>query len=212
MSPEALSLLQIVVVVAGVAAVAYAALRLGLSRQQAGALGGLCLVVVLLSNLLGSAAGSRRVAGPPPPPLERYDAQRVAALRASAFPARGHLDQVLTVPPSGGAYDEPRRAISARAGDQLVLTGWAIAAAAGLPGSGMFALVDGRFAAAADYGADRPDVAQALGIAACAHSGFTIRLPGGRFGPGKHSLAIAVATPDGNAYETLGAPLVLDLR
>jgi hypothetical protein len=212
MNAEALSLVQIVVVVSGVAAVAYAALRFGLSRRHAAAVGALALVVVLISNLLGSAAGSRRLAEAPPPPPQRYDARRVAVLRASAFPALGHLDEVRTVPPSADPFDEPHHAIRARAGDRLVLRGWAIAAAAGLPGSGMFALVDGRFAADADYGADRVDVARDLGIAACARSGFVIQLSGGRYRPGRHTLTIAVATPDGSAYETLGPPFDLDLR
>jgi hypothetical protein len=223
MSSGGLWLLDAVVILAGAAAAAYGALQLGLARTAAATLAGLCLAVGIVASLiagsagaLGSAgavraAGAARTAGAAaPPPHIAIDAARFARLRASAIPGRGHVDAVAGR--SVVRYDEPRRLILAGTSGDVVLRGWAVVGAVNLPGSAVFALVDGEFAARATYGLDRPDVAEALGNAACAPSGFTLTLHGPAYGAGEHRVVVGIVTPDGTGYETLGAPMTLVLR
>jgi hypothetical protein len=208
----AVSLIQIAVVVSGVVALSYVAMRLGLSRRRALLLGAMCFVIVLASDLLAIVPATRNGSAAAPGVPAAIDASWFESLRASKMPARGSLDEVRTLPPQPSPYDASRHLIVANASSRIVLRGWAIAASAGVPGAAVVAQVDGRVFGKADYGQSRPDVAAALGIDADARSGFTFVLDFAGYPRGPHTVVIDVITPDGTAYETLGLPIAVTLR
>src|SRR4051812_27707939 len=82
----------------------------------------------------------------------------------------------------------------------LKVVGWAVDAAAGVEASGVIVCIDGRPAAFAAYGLQRPDVAEALRNRRFRDSGFDATVPSSQLGSGIHELSLRVLTHDGKHY------------
>jgi len=79
----------------------------------------------------------------------------------------------------------------------IVFVGWAVDHDE--PAGGVYLVVDGTKVFAGLYGLERPDVAQALHIAAL-RSGFVVRVGPGELTAGRHELAIRVVDRTGKGY------------
>jgi hypothetical protein len=92
----------------------------------------------------------------------------------------------------------------------VVVAGWAAdgKAAAG----GVYVLVDGVHAYAAVYGADRPDVAAAIGGGMYSNTGFTARIPAGALTPGRHSISLRIIDANRTGYYSGSSPAMLVVR
>ena len=99
------------------------------------------------------------------------------------------------------------REVTIGADQPIVVTGWALDGAARQPATAVYLLLDGRYTYRASYGAARPDVAHAVGVAGTDRFGFTATLPPGMATPGQqHTLTVRIVTADGTAYAD-SAPL-----
>lgn len=85
-------------------------------------------------------------------------------------------------------------------GVPLLVTGWAIDTARGLPAAGVLVELDGRPYPAA-YGLSRPDQAERLGRPELAACGFRALLPARALMPGRHELALRVLSQDRRAWQ-----------
>jgi len=83
----------------------------------------------------------------------------------------------------------------------VLISGWAIDEHAVRPASGVVFTVDGTTDFPADYGDDRPDVAQFWKNPAYRYSGYVISLPADRLGPGTHTLTMKVILNGAQAYD-----------
>ncbi len=94
----------------------------------------------------------------------------------------------------------PPAPIPVPATGSIILRGWAVDVRANGPASGVIVSVDEKTNVRATYGAERPDVAEALGNPADQPSGFSATLPASSFTPGKHTISIKILTSDGMSY------------
>ena len=83
----------------------------------------------------------------------------------------------------------------------VIISGWAIDEHAVSPASGVVFTVDGKTDFPADYGADRPDVAQFWKNSAYRYSGYVVSLSAERLGPGTHTLTMKVLVSGAQAYD-----------
>jgi hypothetical protein len=140
--------------------------------------------------------------------LERH-VSCVRPMRPAHHVMRGVLDVVHTVADSVPLKD---RAVLNRH-DVLVLQGWATDAATRRPVVAVCLLVDGKPPARqrASYGADRPDVARAFGVADIAPSGFDIQLNAVDLTSGVHELVV-VGVDDRGLVEPIANPRRVVIR
>ncbi len=86
------------------------------------------------------------------------------------------------------------------ANGSIILGGWAVDVRANGVASGVVVSIDGTTNAQATYGADRQDVATALGNPAYRLSGFTATFPANTLSPGRHTITLKILTSDGKSY------------
>jgi hypothetical protein len=82
----------------------------------------------------------------------------------------------------------------------ITIYGWAVDAPAGLPARAVYLSIDDTLDLAADYGMDRPDVAQSLGSPAFRKSGFAAQILIGQVPLGKHDVRLKILAADGVSY------------
>lgn len=145
------------------------------------------------------------------------------APRATDVSTRCHAEAVATLATAGlGAIDAVARTDTAApisdlttlaARTPLTFIGWAAPGPPPRTGAAVCLAVDGSIATSAKilYGVTRPDVAAAYGNAALQNSGFSIQVPSGTLGRGKHAFKIVVIDLDGNR-STLKAARTLSFR
>ena len=176
-----------------------------------GALGSAFIVIVLLV-----ARGAPPAQAPAAPqaslkPQFTYPLEQARSL-AQGDGGRGSIDAISVMPANDGSYDPLAKAIVTKAAGTIVLQGWAVDEKRARAGSGALALVDGRPAASAVYGADRNDVASYLGVPDFRFSGYRVEMPAEKLAPGTHELRVAVIAPDARRYEPFGPVLKLTVR
>lgn len=136
-----------------------------------------------------------------PPRLALSAGQLNALVPVKGTAALGNID-VLTKPdgsPAGSRFPSDAK---------VEVDGWVADPLLRTPGAGLIFIIDGsrRFDATKWYGTDRPDVAEAYGIAALAATGFHgVPLPLSGLGAGSHTLSAGVIAPDGRRYYALPA-------
>lgn len=108
-----------------------------------------------------------------------------------------------------GNVSRPAGAV-VKAGDPLLLEGWAIGTCERSPVVGIGVLVDGRMATAATYGIARRDVADDVNDDAALHAGFRARLNTRALRLGRHSLRL-IAELRGKPPERAGKTLAFDV-
>lgn len=90
---------------------------------------------------------------------------------------------------------------------QFTATGWALDQATQALAGGVDVAVDDR-PYAAEYGADRIDVAEHFGKPELLKTGFKLSIPAAAIGKGRHDIRVRVVTPDGTQYRE-GSSLAL---
>jgi hypothetical protein len=92
----------------------------------------------------------------------------------------------------------------------LTASGWAVDQQSQAEAGGVDVAIDGK-PYRAQYGLDRPDVADYFKVPAYAKSGYTITIPAIAVGRGKHQLAVRVISKDGTTYRE-GSRLVIEVQ
>jgi len=97
---------------------------------------------------------------------------------------------------TGSPYGQPSVTISSVSDTELA--GWAVDGLVKKEAGGVDIVVDGK-AYKASYGADRPDVTEALKFPAT-KSGFSLVIPGNFLSRGSHTVSVRVIANDGKSY------------
>jgi phosphoglycerol transferase len=167
-------------------------------------------VAVLASTARYVVVDLRRVSGPPP-------AESFLTRAAGTSPVTAHLPACQT--PTSFYVDR----VNGRTAQQMALgpvhvessgtfkvEGWAVDEPAQSTGTGVDVRVDGALFPSI-YGFEREDVTAHFSRPAYLQSGFIAAVPARGLGPGRHALALRIASADGRcAYETPEQPVVVD--
>lgn len=206
--PVEMSVANVLLVVAGTAALFVAAARLGLPPRRAAVLAGCALILCVASDELAYMTVS---AGHVAPDASRAQQPPAAALRISSSLARGYVDSVAVSPPGAGTYDAARRLVSVTGNAGISIRGWAIDPGPHALGSGIVVVLDGGAPSPGSYGEQREDVGRVLGNAALSASGFTVSaaLDGNR---GRHTIAVGLVLRDGATVQLLPERITAEVR
>jgi hypothetical protein len=94
----------------------------------------------------------------------------------------------------------PQPKLAPARGEAVAFSGWAVDTVTRAPASAVVAVVDGGPSYTAVTGIRRSDVAEALGVAAFAPSGFAVTIPGCALSPGRHTIVFRFVASDGRGY------------
>lgn len=108
----------------------------------------------------------------------------------------------------GNAWKE--KSFRLRAGEPVVITGWALDVTGKSPAGGVEIALNG-VPYVARYGSDRPDVGAQFGVDACRRAGFEISLDPAALPRGSVAMTVRVITADGASYYE-SVPVTLEVR
>jgi len=177
-------------------AFAVAAALAGMLPSASARMRAACAILAALALIIGVPVGVVRALHAPPasaavdavPTVQAAD--RCRSPRITAHRGEGSLD--LTGTQAGGVA--AHRVLAARAGDTLILNGWASLPGHAGPARGVCIAIDGRAPERQTVrtGIARADVAQAFGAPALADAGFDARVPLPALGVGAHRIELIV--------------------
>lgn len=141
----------------------------------------------------------------------RAGVMQQAAAQANGGHAQAHTFVIDGVSSGSGEKPFDARAIVVRRGMTVEVRGWAIDPVAPRSAAGFAVRVDDGAWQAATYHLARPDVANALGLANAADSGFLVRVPTRSLRAGLHVLTLATVAANGERA-VLPQQIRLDVR
>jgi hypothetical protein len=126
--------------------------------------------------------------------------------------ARSALRTTIDTPVVAGVHVQVDTLADCDGEGPVRVAGWAADLANAQPCAGVCAIVDDVHVFPGRYGAERPDVAAALGHPQLRHTGYEIRFDAGALGAGDHLIRVVALSADGAGRSHPSLPLGMTIR